>query len=246
MSNSSAFIKHVDQHFIKPFLPYLSEEFNLSYSFAEEDLIVGMCRCYADKIYDKFDFRQIKEDYKHQISKLSPNLDYVQAQKAISKTQSKLETFARINYCIDEIIHGNYEIDTLVQLYFIYSKLNKKSIKDIQSTKIYKYLNSAFITHAHFSLNKYISLSISEHSKLLQNSMVKLDFATDHYLYQATLTNDGKLITDKYQFDLTPEEISNYLFMHDEPSEQAIFVAEKEFQQRLIEEMRTQENGMIF
>ena len=238
---SSSFKKFVDYKFISKFEYYLESYFNINEEDAEEELIHGMCRYYADKIIDKFNFSEIKSNYENNLKNLNPNKDSIQTKKIIAKEQSKLETFARFKYCCEDIKMGYYDMECLAHLFLIYCKLNKKSLKDIQSNKVYQYLNSAYLRREKIDLNH----SITQHAKYLQNAMVLVDYNADKWSYFSVLHNNGTLeLPNDYETKLTNEEIIKYRELDDE--EKAVFVAEKMFKERLIAEMHSLNNGKVF
>jgi len=251
-NNSPAYKLYVNEQFIKPFIDYIPDYFNINCDNAEEELISTMCWYFSDKICEKFDFYKIKENYLHNLKNLSPNKDYVQAHKLIEREQTKLETYGRIKYYIDKLdSHDCLSIDILVYLYLIYTKLNKKSIKDITESKMYKYLRLAYSYETHIDINNYVTHSLSQLSKDLQESVENL-FYDDKSQYISSLDNAGNLILYSYlgeeenKIPLSQEEIEEYTYIEDEPYEKDVFVGERLFKQELRQEMLTQPNGMIF
>ena len=238
---TSAFENFVDNKFASKFENYLEPYFDINNADAEEDLISAMCEYYADKIYEKFSFREIRSNYNKKMSQLNPNLDHIQAQKFINREQAKLETFARLKYCFEDIEIGHYDIECLCHLYLIYAKLNKKSVKDITSNKVYQYLYWAYIKRENIDLN----LSIHQHAKALQNAMVSVDYNASDFNYFSFLYDDGTLsLPDGHKAKLTEDEIEQYNEING--TERAFFVAEKLFKERLIAEMHTLDNGKTF
>ncbi len=249
---STAYKLYVNEQFVKPFRDYLSDDFNINYDNEEEELISAMAWYFGDKINKKFDFNEIKESYLHNLRNLSPNLDYVQAQKIINREQTKLETYGRIKYYIDKLdSHDCLSIDILVYLYLIYSKLNKKSIKDITESKMYKYLRLAYSYEAHIDINNSVSSSLSQLSKDLQESVENLLY-DDKSQYISSLDNAGNLIIYSYlgeeenKLPLSQEEIEEYISIENEPYEKDVFIGERLFKQELRQEMLTLDNGKIF
>lgn len=256
--NSKAFQLVVDEQFIRPFLPYLDDNFNINDidyikdMNAEDKLITAMSMHFCDKIYNKLDFNKIKTNYINNLTNLSPNLDYVQAQKIIAREQTKLETYGRIKYYIERLdSHDELSLDNLVYLYLIYAKLNKKSIKDIKESKVYKYLRLAYSYESHIDINNCVSSSLPQLSKDLQESVENLLY-DDKSQYISSLDNSGNLILyslqgeEENKIPLTEEEIEIYIWIEDEPYEKDVFIGEKLFKQELRQEMLTQPNGMIF
>ncbi len=241
LAKTHAFNTFVDDKFVSKFENYLDPCFYINSEDAEDELISAMCRYYADKISEKFSFRDIKANYNKKMSQLNPNLDYIQAKKVIDREQTKLETFARLKYCFEDIKMGYYDIECLAHLFLIYAKLNKKSVKDIQSNKVYQYLYYAYLKRENIDLN----LSIPQHAKALQNAMVSVDYNADDFSYFSFLYDDGTLsLTDRYETKLTEDEIEQYNQING--TERAFFVAEKLFKERLILEMHTLDNGKVF
>ena len=238
---SFAFKNFVDDKFVSKFQNYLESYFDINDIDAEEELIPVMCRYYADKISTLFNFEDVKSNYIKNLSNLSPDLDYTQARKAINVEQSKLETFARLQYCLEDISVGYYDMECLVHLFLIYVKLNKKSVKEIESSKVYQYLYYAFIKRENIDLKQ----SIAQHAIALQNAMTSLDYDNDYTIFYSHLDNDGTLkLPDKYETKLTKDEIEKYQEIKGE--EKALFVVEKLFKERLIAEMHTLDNGKVF
>lgn len=241
LAKTHAFNTFVDDKFVSKFVDYLEPHFDVNNEDAESELIEGMCRYYAEYIYEKFSFREIKANYNKKMSQLNPNLDYIQAKKLIDREQTKLETFARLKYCFEDIKIGYYDIECLSHLFLIYAKLNKKSVKDITSNKVYQYLYWAYLKRENIDLN----LSIHQHAKALQNAMVSVDYNADDFSYYSFLHDDGTLdLPDRYETKLTEDEIEKYNEING--TERAQFVAEKLFKERLIAEMHTLDNGMVF
>ncbi len=241
LAKTHAFNTFVDDKFVSKFAEYLDPCFYIHSVDAEEDLISAMCKYYADYIDEKFSFEEIKANYNKKLSQLNPNLDYVQAKKLIETEQTKLETFARLKYCFEDIKMRNYDIECLTHLFLIYVKLNKKSVKDIKSSKVYQYLYWAYLKRENIELN----LSIPQHAVALQNAMVSLDYNKSEINYFSFLYDDGTLtLPDRYETKLTKDEIEQYNEING--TERAFFVAEKLFKERLIAEMHTRDNGIIF
>ena len=250
--NSTAYKLYANEQFIKPFLDYIPDYFNINYDNAEEELISAMCWYFGDKINEKLDFYKIKENYIHNLKNLSPNKDYIQAQKIIDREQTKLETYGRIKYYIEKLDSKDaLSIDILVYLYLIYAKLNKKSIKDIKESKVYKYLRLAYSYESHIDINNCVTHSLSQLSKDLQESVENL-FYDNKSQYISSLDNSGNLIIYSFQGDeinklpLSQEEIEEYISIENEPYEKDVFIGEKLFKQELRQRMLTLPNGMIF
>jgi hypothetical protein len=250
--NSTAYKLYVNEQFIKPFIDYIPDYFNIEYDNGEEELISAMCWYFGDKICEKFDFYKIKENYLHNLKNLSPNKDYVQAHKLIEREQTKLETYGRIKYYLDKLDnHDCLSIDILVYLYLIYVKLNKKSIKYITESKMYKYLRLAYSYETHIDINNCVSHSLSQLSKDLQESVENL-FYDNKSQYISSLDNSGNLILyslqgeEENKIPLTHEEIEEYISIENEPYEKDVFVGELLFKQELRQGMLTLPNGMIF
>lgn len=241
LAKTYAFNTLVDDKFVSKFECYLEPCFDINHEEAESDLIAGMCKYYADKIFEKFDFKEIKSNYIKKMSTLNPNLDYAEARKFVNKEQTKLETFARLKYCHEDICMGYYDIESLAHLFLIHCKLNKKSVKDISSSRVYQYLYYAYLKRENIGLD----LSIPQHAVALQNAMVLVDHRNDDFTYYSNLYNEGTLeLPDRYETKLNENEIKTYNEMNGE--QKALFVGEKLFKERLTLEMHTLENGKIF
>ena len=248
MATTKAFKLYVNDKFIDKFYPYLHPSFSLKGDSAEKDLISAMCHYYCDKINDKFDFYQMKADYKQKMRHLSPNKDSVAVNKYIEREQ----TGFRIKYNTDLILNGEYGIETLACLYIIYTKLNKASSKRVKDSCVYKYLLFAYADITGLNLSPMLRCSLTDIAKELQGYVVVENLEQDSECYKGEISPEGKLIT--YEFingkdepmthNLTPEEIAEYRNFDD--LEQALFVAEKLFQQNLRQEINTLENGIIF
>ena len=173
--NSTAYKLYVNEQFIKPFYDYLPDYFDIHDENAEEILISVLGWCFGDKINEKLNFNKIKENYVYNLQNLSPNKDYTQARKIIDREQTKLETYGRIKYYIEKLDnHDELSLDILIYVYLIYAKLNKKSIKDIKESKMYKYLRLAYSYEAHIDINNSVSSYLPQLSKDLQESVENL------------------------------------------------------------------------
>ena len=246
MSKNSGFKLYVNQQFTKHFSYYLPDDFSLTHPKAEDHLINAMCYFYCDKIYYSFNFKEIKDNYKRKIATISPELDYIQTQKYVNSEQAKLETFARIKYGImnlnDVIISPNIHI--LADLYLIYSKINRKSIKSIKQSKIYKYIKLSYASKTSSNLDTELNLSLCELSKDFYNNVDYLIY-DNNFKYQ--LFENGLLkINDGREINLTPSEVKQFKFLEADYCQLSQFITEKDFQQHLIEEMHTLDNGMKF
>lgn len=247
MSKTSAYKLYVNEQFIKPFYRYVPDNFKITDAYAEETLIASMCWYYCDKIYEKFNFTDVKNNYKQNMARISPKLDYIQAKKYAKREQSKLETFARIKYGIEDLDDNinNPNINILASLYLIYAKLNKKSIEAIKQSKVYKYIKLAYVSETSTTLDNSLKFSLPQLANDLYNNITSLIYDADNFSY--TLTQDGTLITNTgHETALTPSEIEEFELLEDDYFQLMQFMSEKHFQQRLIIEMHTLDNGMIF
>ena len=252
IKNSPAYKLYVNEQFVNPFRAYLSDDFNINHDNEEEELISAMGWYFGDKIYQKLDFNKIKQNCLHNLKNLSPNKDYIQAKKVIDREQIKLETYGRIKYYVEKLDSKDaLSIDILVYLYLIYAKLNKKSIKDIKESRIYKYLKIAYAYNTHINLDNSINHTLSELSKDLQESVENL-FYDNKSQYISSLDNSGNLILyslqgeEENKFHLSEEEIEEYIYIENEPYEKDVFIGERLFKQELRQEMHTLDNGKIF
>ncbi len=239
MARTKAFQLYVDDKFIDKFCSYLHPTFDLKSDSAEKDLISAMCHYYCDRIDEKFDFYQIKADYKANMKAISPNKDSIAVNKYIEREQ----TYFRIKYNTDLISNGEYSIETLACLYIIYTKLNKMSTKRVRDSYVYHYLLFAYADITGLNLSPMLRCSLPELAKELQSYVVVENLEQDSESYKGEISPDGKLIT--YEFingkdeiithNLTLEEVKEYRNFDD--LEQALFVAEKLFQQNLRQQM---------
>ena len=247
MSKTSAYKLYVNEQFIKPFDRYVPDNFKITDAYTEETLIASMCWYYCDKICDKFNFTDVKNNYKQKISRISPTLDYVQAKKYVDREQSKLEAFARIKYGIEDLDNNinNPNINILASLYLIYAKLNRKSMESIKQSKVYKYIKLAYVSETTTNLDNDLKFSLAQLSRDLYNNISSQIYDDDNFSY--TILEDGTITTSSGQeIVLTQSEIEEFKSLEDDYFQLIQFMSEKAFQQRLIEEMHTQENGMRF
>ena len=255
MAKTKAFQLYVDDKFIDKFFFHRPLGVTLENNYSiEDDLIGAMCRYYANKIDGKIDFYTVKENYRAKMKAISPNKDSIEANKYIDREQSKLETFARIRFNIDDIKDGYYELHTLFCLYLIYAKLNKMSDEKVKNSRVFKYINLASAELDGFQTINLPNLSLPQLAKELQDSVATEIYSENHLPYQSELTDDGKLIYYEYDYsvgkdvpvthNLEPHEIKQYANL--EPLDQALFVADKMFKRRLAQEMHKLDNGMIF
>lgn len=244
-----AFKQFIDKKFINQFASYMPWKYNTNDSDAETDLWCGMCRYYNDKIQKKFNFEQIKQQYKHNLSNLSPNLDVVQKNKFVKREQDKLEAFARIAYSNDDINNHMYELITLIYLFSIYSKLNKKSLNDIASSAVGQYLLYASI-ECGINFPYLLSLPFATQATNLHNSIAVFDY---HLANMEFLLDRGgtypivcvnRAFKDNYDITLSSDELEYFENLNED--EQVIFINNKHFYERLTNEMHILDNGQIF
>ena len=250
MAKNSAFKLYVNDQFIKPFDLYLPDYFKLTDAYAEQDLIASMCWYYCDKICDKFNFTDVKNNYKQKIARIDPNLDYIHAKKYVDHEQAKLETFAHIKYGIEDLEDIeecvlNPNIHVLADLYLIYARLNKKSLEAIKQSKVYKYIKLVYVSETATNLDTSLKFTLPQLARDLYNNITSLIYDNDNFNYY--LSKEGILTTSNgHKLDLSPNETEEFEFLEDDYFQLIQFIAQKQFQQRLIEEMHTFDNGMVF
>lgn len=250
--NSIAYKLYINEQFIKPFRDYLPDYFDIHDENAEEILISVLGWYFGDKINEKLNFNKVKENYVYNLQNLNPNKDYIQARKIIDREQLKLETYGRIKYYVENLdSHDELSLDILVYLYLIYAKLNKKSVKDIKESKMYRYLRQAYSYEAYIDINNSVSSSLPQLSKGLQESVENLLY-DDKSQYISSLDNAGNLIIysflgeEENKLHLSQEEIEEYISIEDCPYEKDVFIGERLFKQELRQQMLTLNNGKIF
>lgn len=244
-----AFKTFVNQKFINHFKDYMNYSYDIEDEDAEIALQSAMCRYYNDKIQQKFDFKQIKKQYAYNIAHLSPNLDVIQKNKALKRQQDKLESFARLKYLDDDINIYSYELFQLMYLYAIFCKLNKKSLNDIAKSSVGQYLFYACMEY-NVNFPQILDLPLSEQTRRLYGSVALFDDNlgnVDYLLERGDATPIVRVeisYKDKFDIELTPEELEDFEELNED--QQVLFIANKRFNERLILEMHTQDNEMIF
>ena len=247
---TDAFKRFIDKKFVSRFDDYITWHYNLEDQDAEIDLWCAMCRYYNDKIQDKFDFYQVKQQYKYNMAHISPNLDVIQKNKVVKREQDKLEAFARIKYSNDDIKSHSYELIPLMYLFSIYSKLNKKNLNDIASSAVGQYLLYAGMECGINFPHILIDMPLVQQATNLHNSIAVFDYRLANMEYLIDRGNSYPIICvnrtfkDNYNIDLTPEELEEFEDLNED--DQVVFINNKNFHERLINEMHTLDNGMKF
>ena len=246
---TEAFNRFVNQKFINHFKDYMDYSYNVKDEDAEIALQTAMCRYYNNKIQEKFDFKHIKKEYDKNISCLNPNLDVIQKNKILKREQDKLESFARLKYLDEDINTYCYELFQLMYLYIIFCKLNKKSLNDVAKSQVGQYLFYACMEY-HANFPKILNLSLTELTKRLYSSVALFDNKLGNIDYILKCGDAIPVVRvniaykDKYDLELTPEELEDFKELNED--QQVLFIANKHFKERLILEMHTLDNGMIF
>lgn len=246
---TSAFERFVDKKFVNHFEDYLPYNYDIEEEDAEIVLWNRMCRYYNDKIQQKFDFEQIKQQYKYAHAHLSPNLDVIQKDKVLKREQDKLETFARLKYASQDIDTHFYELIQLIYLFGIFSKLNKKSLNDIARSQVGQYLLYASM-ECGMNFPHLISLPLVTQATNLHNSIALFDYRIDNMDILIDRGNYYPIICinrpfkDDFNIELTDEELEDFENLNED--NKVIFTNNKNFYDRLTKEMHTLENGMTF
>lgn len=246
-------------NFIKPLQKYIHN--NCFDDKAHEIMIQNaICKLLSEKIRELIPSKtEVKQAFTKSMKQLSKqDLDLIEYREKAQKREDKLKTHFKLRYALDDIDDGNFELDHASLLMAIYSKVisleskpNGKrghygrieKIPKLKSSAIYQYLNSARKeAKYHTTLNQLSNLTMDYLADWLYKSIAIFDYNNDNTILDPYIGiyDDGTIAT-------TFNEVS-IIDLEKDPDTYQDFVeiVEDNFNEKLIQEMHTLENGQIF
>lgn len=234
---TDSFNRFVDEALVKKLTPKNTKKINLNDIDAEWYVLDFICKYYMNKTNNFLgSWQTFKEKHKKSfIASVNPNFSYVIYKNRLKAWEKKLNERAKLHYLQELINHRGFGFAEACLTYVIFIKTvyHKTDYSNFKLSKMYKYLNFALLETNLKDLDYLFNMPVSKLIDMLYNSVIRTLFNRDTlnyetYLYLDNNTNisfsDLKCIDDDELFDL----------------------ANKAFKERLITEMHTLSNGMIF
>ena len=247
-------------NFIKPLQKHIRNSYidDKSHEIMIQNAI---CKLLSEKIREHIPtIPEIKTNFRKSVKLLSQqDLDLIEFNEKFKNREDKLKTYIKLHYLLDDIDDGNFELDHASLLMAIYSKIislelqpNGKrehfnkiiKIPQLKNSPIYQYLDSARKeAKYHTTLNQLSNLTMTELANWLYTSIAVFDYNNDNTVIDQYIGtyDEGDYFTTIFN------EVA-VINLDDDPVsyEEFLELIEKDFNEKLIQEMHTLENGQIF
>ena len=246
-------------NFIRPLQKYISQ--NYTDDKSHEIMIQNaICKLLSEKIRKQIaTIPEIKQNFNKSVKLLSKqDLDLLEYREKFKKREDKLKTYIKLHYSLNDIDDGLFELDHASLLMAIYSKVisielqpNGKrehfgrivKIPKLKNSPIYQYLDSARKEEKYnITLNQLCNLTIGDLVNWLYKSMAIFDYNNDNTIidqYVGTW-DDGSIDTIFNEVEIIDPDNDQVSY------EEFLELIEKGFNEKLIDEMHTLDNGMKF
>lgn len=218
----------------------------------------AICKLLSEQILQHIpSIKEVKSNFNNSMHLLfKQDLSAVEFEKKRKNREDKLKTYIKLHYCLEDAINGNYELEHARILMAIYLKVvsferNKDGklsyigeivkVPTAKASLIFKYLDNTSKELGYKpTISQLFDTKIGELVNLLFRSMAVFDYNNDYTILdeytgynnddKQTIFNEVEIITDDNNI----------------PYEQFIKIIENKFNEKLIKEMHTLDNGHSF
>jgi len=234
---TDSFTRFIDDKIVNKLTSKNTKKINLDDIDAEWEVLDLITKFYINRTNSVLgNWQTFKEKHKKSfIACTNPNYSYKIYKTKLYEWHKKLNGRAKLHYLqelINEYGFGFVEA-CLSYVIFIKTAYHKTDYSNFKLSKMYNYLNFALMETNLKTLDDLFNLPVDELIDLLYNNVIK------------TLFNRNTLDYETY-LNLDNNTNINFSYLNYIDDEELFDMANKAFNNRIIEEMHTQSNGMVF
>lgn len=236
MYPTKAFNTFVTDRFIDYFDEFLSPNYyNADYTTQEFMLQSALCKAMAARLEKCFKFEEVKDNYNKKLINISSQLSMQETNEIINNQEKRLKYYAKLKYCLEQVKNNDYGINVLKYLFTLFIKMKKLPIEAVKTTKEYSYINQASIELSNNSIKNLVCLPDS----VLLNELFKTITLIDYY-YQNLQDINSFVEDSSFEEEVYYNDTINNI------DKKILDQAENYFEDWLIVQMHTLNNGMVF